>query len=156
MCFGKSVFCRKNRDAPIVLNVTVWIHGDCADAFMVGPHDRVGFKRSVTKERGSSHISLFLEQWMWNNEISRPSSLWWRKTLNCIWVQGKAQALSGSENSDRLGEEIPKDRSLRKKARGSSRTRLGYKYRWKTPHPLLLTSSWHIFSSLSHSQNPPS
>ena len=23
VCFGKSVFCRKNRDAPIVLNVTV-------------------------------------------------------------------------------------------------------------------------------------
>ena len=26
MCFGKSVFCRKNRDAPIVLNVTVHVN----------------------------------------------------------------------------------------------------------------------------------
>ena len=98
VCFGKSVFCRKNRDAPIVLNVTVilmislhhkdyWLNGqqDLLRRSSFLRYDCLSFPAPdcTTPPSAPSHIDItHIEGWL-NSSINRRWNRSLKSTTNC-------------------------------------------------------------------------
>jgi len=64
VCFGKSVFCRKNRDAPIVLNVTVSAATNRRDPRGYNAACKVATLRNSAERGTQSHRLCPLPPWL--------------------------------------------------------------------------------------------